>query len=293
MGAQVLIATCEAMPGLGPDDQHLLRALERRGHTAQIAVWGDPQVAWHEADAVLIRSCWDYYLRLDDFLSWIAQIERAGAHLFNSPEQLRWNSDKRYLLDLELRGVPIIPTRRVPRHGALDLAAMGAADGVAQVVIKPCVSANAYETRRLDPSDPASQAALDALLTRADVLIQPFMEQVTSQGEWSLVCIDGVFSHAALKRPGAGDFRVQEIWGGVMQAARPPASLIAQAERAANATPGGAPLYARVDGVVEGEQLLLMELEIIEPELFFRVDDPGASARLVIALEARLQAKNL
>lgn len=288
MGAQVLIATCEAMPGLGPDDQHLLRALERRGHSAQIGVWSDPQVVWGEADAVLIRSCWDYYLRLGDFLAWVERIQREGARLLNTPEQVRWNSDKRYLLELERRGVPIIPTRHVPRQGALDLAALGAEDGLSQVVIKPCVSANAHETLRLDPSSPASQAALDALLMRADVLIQPFMEQIEARGEWSLVCIDGVFSHAALKRPAPGDFRVQEIWGGAMQPAEPPAGLIAQAERAARATPGGAPLYARVDGVVSGERLLLMELEIIEPELFFRVDDPAASERFVEALERRI-----
>jgi hypothetical protein len=158
------------------------------------------------------------------------------------------------------------------------------ARGWGEAVIKPTLSANAYETMRGAPS--ALQGPLEGILSRSSALVQPFMPEVVADGEWSLLCFGGSFSHATLKRPAAGDFRVQEAWGGASAPAEPPAWVIAQAERIVGLARGGAPAYARVDGVIREGRFLLMELEAIEPELFLRMDAPRAARRLVSTIES-------
>lgn len=286
MAATILLATCEAFPHLGPDDAHLLAALAARGHEARAAVWTDEGERWGDAGLVLIRSCWDYYLRGQEFMAWLDRATAQGARIINEPAQIKWNAEKRYLLELEQAGASIIPSVLVERGERVELVGLCEAQGWAEAVIKPTLSANAYETVRGAPG--ALQAALDAILGRSSALVQPFMPEVVTDGEWSLLCFGGTFSHATLKRPAAADFRVQEVWGGASAPADPPAWLIEQAERIVGLTPGGVPAYARVDGVIRDGSFLLMELEAIEPELFLRMDAPRAARRLVSTIESLL-----
>jgi len=286
MGATILLATCEAFPQLGPDDRHLLDALAAGGHEVSASVWTDASVRWGDAALVLIRSCWDYYLRGQEFMAWLDRATALGARIINEPALIKWNADKRYLLELEQAGASIIPSVLVERGERVELAGLCEARGWDEVVVKPTLSANAYETVRGAPA--ALQAAMDTILVRSSALVQPFIPEVVAEGEWSLLCFGGVFSHATLKRPAAGDFRVQEVWGGASAPAEPPAWLIAQAERIVGLAPGGAPTYARVDGVIRDGRFLLMELEAIEPELFLRMDAPRAARRLVSTIESLL-----
>ena len=245
----VALATYAKLPTLNDDDRLLIPALAGLGVDAVPAVWDSPTVRWKDFRGVLVRSCWDYHLRLDEFLRWIARLEGA---VWNPPPLLRWNSHKGYLRDLAARGVPVVPTQWLERGKPADLAlALGAA-GWREAVVKPAVSASAHGTWCTSPATArADQPRLDALLRAGDVMVQPLMPEVAEVGEWSLVFLGGRFSHAVRKRPAAGDYRVQWEFGGSADTAAPPDALVADAARVLAAVPGE-PVYARVDGVERG-----------------------------------------
>jgi glutathione synthase/RimK-type ligase-like ATP-grasp enzyme len=280
----ILCATCESIPDLTEDDQALIAPLAKRGIEMHAAVWSDPGVPWNAADAVVIRSCWDYHLRLEEFLGWIASLETSGVRVWNLPAMLRWNVDKIYLRELEQKGVPIVPTLW-PEAG-VRLQPELRARAWKQAVIKPRVSATAYRTvlTTADEADNA-QSLVDNLLGGPGVMVQEFMEEVSTRGEWSLVFFSGKFCHAVLKIPKAGDFRVQHDFGGAERTAKAPDSVIQAANRAI-ASLESVPLYARVDGVESRGQFLLMELELIEPALFLKLSQ-GAAERFADAIAAR------
>jgi len=280
---RIALATYSKLPTLNDDDRLLVPALAALDVTAVPAVWDARAVCWDEFQGVLIRSCWDYHLRPGEFLDWIDQLERAGVAVWNPGNLLRWNHHKRYLRDLAARDVATVPTRWLPRGEAADLLALLADAGWREAVVKPAVSASAFGTWRTSTGTATGeQSRLDALLRIADVMVQPLLPDVADAGEWSLVFLGRRFSHAVLKRPAPGDYRVQWEFGGSAESAVPPGHLIADAERVIAAVPGDA-LYARVDGVEREGRLVLMELELIEPHLFLGWDT-DAAGRLARAI---------
>jgi glutathione synthase/RimK-type ligase-like ATP-grasp enzyme len=280
----ILCATCESIPRLTEDDQALIAPLAMRGVEARAAVWSDPRVSWSAADAVVIRSCWDYHLRLEEFLQWIASLEKAGVRMWNPPAMLRGNADKIYLRELEGKGVPIVPTLW-PEAG-FQLAQELKSQDWQKAVVKPRVSATAYRTVLTTADDANSaQALVDDLLRGPGSMVQEFLEEVSTRGEWSLIFFAGQFSHAVIKLPQAGDFRVQHDFGGSECVAEAPQALVEAASRVIAAV-DGTPLYARVDGVESRDQFLLMELELIEPALFLRLAE-GVADRFADAIVAR------
>ena len=189
-------------------------------------------------------------------------LETARVPVINSAGTIRWNALKTYLPELGTRGVPIPPTTVVKR-GATDGEAAAAIEALAStdVVIKPAVSATAYETWRATvPLQPVDTARLRALAARGDVIVQAFVEEIATSGELSLVFFDGVYSHAARKLPKQGDFRVQLDHGGLLEITHAPAEIIRHAEAIVRHAPS-VPTYARVDGVAIGGVFTLMELE--------------------------------
>jgi len=284
---RIALATSKQYSALTKDDRLLLVPLAERGFHAEPAVWSDPNYPWSDCDAVILRSCWDYHLRLDEFLSWIASLEQAGVSVWNQPSLLRWNADKIYLRDLERRGVPIIPTFWGDPAEPDDLPALLRDLNWAQAVIKPRVSASAHKTRVTSPSAASQdQELFDELQRGPGVMLQKFMEEVQTAGEWSLMFFAGRFSHAVVKTAKAGDFRVQDEYGGSTVAQSPPAAVLEAADRIMN-TLDPTPLYARVDGVESNGQFLLMELELIEPMLFLN-STPDVPRRFADALVAVL-----
>jgi len=265
----------------------LVPAFAVRGIEAVPAVWTATDVRWTEFDGVVVRSCWDYHRRIDQFHAWLALLEQARVRVWNQPDVIRWNADKSYLGDLSKRGVPTIPTLGVDRDTAASLNERLVERGWRKVVIKPRVSASGYETHALDvPFDAASRATVAGVVARGDALVQPFADEIPRDGEYSLVFLDGAYSHAALKRATRGEFRVQEEHGGTLEPISPGASIIEQAARVLDAVDGEV-VYARVDGIVRGDQFLLMELELIEPNLFLAMRD-GAATDFVEAIVQRL-----
>ena len=273
---RIALATYAKLPTLNDDDRLLVPALAALGVTAVPAVWDSTGVCWDEFHGVLIRSCWDYHLRLPEFLGWIARRERAGSVVWNRADLLRWNCHKGYLRDLAARDVATVPTRWLARGEEVDLRALLADAAWQDAVVKPAVSASASGTWRTSiETATTDRARLDELLRAGDVMVQPLLREVGDAGEWSLLFLGGRFSHAVLKRPASGDYRVQWEFGGSAVSAAPPRQLLDDAERVIAAAPGD-PVYARVDGVELEGRLVLMELELIEPHLFLGWDAEAA-----------------
>lgn len=261
--------------------------LLRHGIAVRPVVWDSPYGGLPEA--VVIRSCWDYHLRADRFIEWARRIESVGAKLWNPAEVVKWNADKRYLYDLADRGIAI-PETELPSPGE-TLAEVLERRGWSIAVVKPRISASAHETWVTSTLlAPSQQEAFDSLAARGPgCMVQEFLPEVVEQGEWSLMFFDGAFSHAVLKRPATGDFRVQHEHGGSTEAASPPPALISQAA-AILRTVDHPILYARVDGIERSGAFILTELELIEPFLFLAYD-PASPARFAEAINAYMRSR--
>ncbi len=287
---RIALATSANLPDLIPDETPLREAFAQLGVEAPPAVWSDPGVDWASFDAVLIRTTWDYTTRLAEFLAWAERVE-AVTPLLNPARVLRWNTHKRYLHDLASLGVRTLPMDILPRGTPIDLARAMRERGWGRAVLKPAVGATARRQERVSlGSEPgflsagAGQRHLDAALADEDMLLQPFAESVASEGEVSLMVVDGECTHAVRKRAKPGDYRVQTDWGGTVERAVATEGEIAETERVlvAIAALGIAaePLaYARVDLVGWQGEPALIELEVAEPQMFL-LPCPDAGARL-------------
>jgi glutathione synthase/RimK-type ligase-like ATP-grasp enzyme len=284
---RVALATYAAAPQLAPDDQLLVPALAARGIDAAPAVWSDASIDWSSFAAIVIRSCWDYHRRYAEFMRWLDALDARGCRVWNSTTTVRWNSNKRYLVDLAGRGVPTVPTRIGAGASARAVAEVAGAEGWTRFVVKPAVSASAYETHAIAlPLGDDDRRSIDRVAAQGDVLVQPFLDEVTTDGELSLIFFDGAFSHAAIKRSRPGDFRVQTEHGGTVAPIDVMPAIVSQARRSIEAL-DEPPLYARVDGVGDDRSFRLMELELIEPHVFLSAAD-AAVDRFAAAIERRL-----
>jgi glutathione synthase/RimK-type ligase-like ATP-grasp enzyme len=291
MGARprICFVTCARWPEVSASDAHAQAALERLGAEVEPRAWNLPDQSLLGFDAVVLRSNWDYHFELDRFRDWLAGLDALGDRVWNPPALVRWNLDKRYLLELERAGIPVVPTAVLPAGEEAQLGALVAARGWRDVVVKPAVSASAYGTRRLGAAEATRVAGeLRADGGPRDWLVQPFVAELASAGEWSVVFFDGELTHAVLKVPSAEDFRVQARFGGHTELALPPEPVRRGAARALAALPV-APLYARVDGIVVGDGFLVMEIEVHEPGLFLDRAPAVAAERFAEAILRRVR----
>lgn len=276
---RVAVATCAELPALHHDDALLLPALDAVGIDAVPAVWDDPAVDWPAYDLVVVRSTWDYVPRREEYLAWARSVPR----LANPAPVLSWNTDKRYLRQLEDAGVPVVPTTWV-EPGDVYRPPAG------EHVVKPTVSANAADTARYPPGADSTEHVRRLLDAGRPVMVQPYLAAVDEAGETALVHLGGAFSHAARKAPvlvpGLDDPEDVEI-----TAREPSAAERVVADAALAAVPFEPLLYARVD-VVPGPDgsPVLIELELAEPSLFLDTA-PGAAERLADAVAARLAVR--
>jgi len=270
------IATCTTLPEVDGDAAPLAAALAAAGFDASLVAWDDPAADWDAPIPTIIRSTWNYARAVDRFTAWIDRAA-AAAPLFNPPHVLRANLHKRYLLALAARGVPVVPTTLVERGTTLELPRT-------HLVIKPEVGAGSLGTRVFAPGDPAAATHLASLTATGAALVQPYVRSVEGYGERSLVWLDGALSHAIRKTPRfAGD--AEQIDGPFP---------IADDERAvaeAALSGHGDLLYARVDlARDDAGQPMVMELELVEPSLFF-ARQPGSADRYVAGLARRLSSR--
>jgi glutathione synthase/RimK-type ligase-like ATP-grasp enzyme len=284
----IALVTCEAYPDLTADDRLLLPALERFGLRPVPARWDDPGQRWETYGAVVLRSCWDYHHRFAEFVRWLHDLERAGARVHNPVRTLRWNMRKTYLRHLEAAGIPVAGTVWATMRSTTSLRDIRRSTGWDAMVVKPTVSASAWETWLTDgPAGAADEERFARLLRDRDLMVQPFLPSIVTEGELSLVFIAGEFSHAVRKRPKPGDFRVQEEHGGTAEREPVTPELVRQARRALDAAPGPG-LYARADGVVVDGRLVITELELVEPMLYLGWDS-AAAGRLAAGIERALR----
>jgi glutathione synthase/RimK-type ligase-like ATP-grasp enzyme len=267
------VATCAVLPEVDSDAEPLAAALDRAGVEHALVAWDDPAADWDAAIPTIIRSTWNYPLELERFLAWIDRI--AAATVWNPPAIIRSNVYKRYLLELAARGVPVVPTTLVERGGTIAVPRD-------RVVIKPEVGAGSLNARVFAAGDVAAVAHCASITAHGAALVQPYIASVEDYGERSLIWIDGELSHAIRKSPRlSGD---NESVTGPMP--------IADEERAV-ALAALAPiadqiLYARCDLVRGADgQPMIMELELVEPSLFFAKHPPAAD-RFVAGLIRRL-----
>jgi glutathione synthase/RimK-type ligase-like ATP-grasp enzyme len=281
---RIAIATCSGYDDLEADDDLLLEALRARGAEAVSVAWDEGPTRWSGFDLCLVRSTWDYHERYPEFLAWTRQVEAATA-LRNPADLIAWNSDKTYLRELAQRGIRTVPTVWVERGSDADLESILAEQGWDEAVVKPVVDLGAKNLQRVRRGE--GPPALEDVLRRHDAMVQPFLPSLEEQGETSLIFIAGELSHAVRKRPATGDFRVQSIWGGTVGPTQLDASQMELAERTL-ALLEEPPLYARVDLVKDlDDEPCLIELELIEPNLYLTTD-PDAAARLADAALTQL-----
>jgi glutathione synthase/RimK-type ligase-like ATP-grasp enzyme len=278
---RIAIATCASYDREMVDDELLAEALRERGCEAISVAWDDPEADWGGFDLCLVRSTWDYHDRHREFLDWAGRVE-AAAGLRNPAALIAWNIDKAYLRELAEAGVPTVPTVWVDRGSGADLDELLAVEGWDEAVVKPVVDLGARNLHRVEAG--TRSPALRLTLERSGAMVQPFLPSLETAGELSLIYVDGHLTHAVRKRAAPGDFRVQSIWGGTVERAEPGAAEVEIAERAI-AQLDEPPLYARIDLVAgpDGANRLI-ELELIEPNLYLTQHPPAAAALAEAAL---------
>ena len=267
----VAIVTGRSMPKEPADRGLLEAALVRRGLRTATVPW-DERLDWAGFGLVVIHTPWDYVQRREEFLAWACHVQSV-TRLVNPHETIVWNSHKGYLRELARRGVPTLSTR-VLRRQAPPAEIRGALDLDGTVVVKPAVSVGAVGALRAPARSAAVSEHVRRLLSTGDVLVQPF-EPLVTEGELSLLYFGGRFSHAVLKTPAAGDYRVQDHHGGTVRPCPEVTSRQLEVAAAAIAAAPSPPVYARVD-LIRPADPAVMELEVIEPELFLRHHAPAA-----------------
>jgi limonene-1,2-epoxide hydrolase len=277
------LATCKHLPEPDHDEALLVAALEAAGVDVALLAWDDDAAPFAVQDLVVPRSTWNYHEGVEAFLAWLGRTAKATTVL-NPPRVVAWNATKTYLAELEQSGIAVVPTAYVMRGAPTDVGEMLASRGWDEIVIKPQVSAGSFRTQRFGRgSVPAAQSFLDALAADRDAMVQAWMPSVETYGERSVVWIDGAITHAVRKSP---------RFAGTSEHASTPVAIADDervfAERAV-ARFARELLYARVDMVRDPEgALCLMELELVEPSLFF-AQAPHARSRFVAAILRRLR----
>ena len=283
----VAFATSREFADLTLDDRLVITPLSERGIRVVPTVWNNPQVPWRWFDAVVVRSCWDYEQAHHAFLRWTHFLARNHIPLWNPQKVIQDNIDKAYLRRMHADGYPVIPTRFLPRGGAVSPEAYIPFGDYDRLIVKPQVGLDGRGIEQVSAGSAEAEHCIKEHVRCADTLVQPFLPQIHTDGEWSFIFLGGQLSHVIVKRPGATDFRSQEIYGGTVEAVSPPAHLTRQATAIVNRYATGC-LYARVDGIEEDGTLLLSELELTEPSLYLGHHEE-AHTRFAEAIAAALR----
>jgi glutathione synthase/RimK-type ligase-like ATP-grasp enzyme len=283
----ILLATCHPLPERDPDWDPLSAALDAARLQYAWHAWDDHAAPWREAPLVVVRSTWDYIHRLDAFLSWA---DALGARLVNPAPMLRWNAHKGYLVELAGEGLPVVPTELVRVGEPTTLEEVLVETGWRDVVVKPAVSAGSFRTRRVraDTLEAEDASFFAALSLERDVLVQPYLKSVEGYGERSLVTVDGAVTHA-IRKTARFDGQTESVSDTPQPIAPEERAFAERTLAAVRKRFGELPFYARVDTARDEDgSVRLMELELIEPSLFFE-QGPEALDLFVEGLRRRLR----
>lgn len=259
------------------EDQLVLEALEQIGLKATRKSWSDPEFNWETTKLCLFRTTWDYFDRYDEFSNWLEQISDKTT-LLNSAKIIQWNIDKHYLADLAANGINVCETHFIEPHTKTTLQQLHQNLGWDRTVLKPCISGGGRHTYKLNLDNlEEHEAIFQELIAKEAMMLQPFQDNILTHGEYSYMIMDGQFTHAVQKIAKPGDFRVQDDFGGTVHNYTPSQEEITFAEKTVKACIEE-PVYARVDVILDNHnQLAISELELIEPELWFRKNNHAAT----------------
>jgi glutathione synthase/RimK-type ligase-like ATP-grasp enzyme len=290
---QLCFLSMNNLEGFYTYDHLTARVLEERGWTVRMIPWKSKE-DWTRFDAVIIRSPWDYQHFAEDFLKKLSQIHDRGVRILNHPEVIRWNIQKQYLLEMEKKGIPIVPTLIVQNLNQIIINRCAEKFESLKLVVKPTLGAGAEGTFVLEApfTNSIVQHAIDHYSDQ-ECMVQPFMEFIETEGEFSLMYFNGKFSHAIRKTPKMGDFRVQEEHGGTFRIIEPSSEALELSEACLRTLPENCKkdilLYARMDLVRRPDgNLAVMEWELIEPSLYLSTED-SSHITFANAIEEALQ----
>jgi glutathione synthase/RimK-type ligase-like ATP-grasp enzyme len=252
------------------EDEMLLQLFSKHQHQVTLKVWDDPSVDWTSYDIIIIKSTWDYFIgKIEKFYQWLTFIKEKNIPCLNHPDLIKWNADKHYLLDIQSAGLNIVPSIIIEKNNlfyADDAFQKFKAD---ELIVKPTISGGAMNTLRLNINNAKDhETQINKWLTEQAYLVQPLKKEIIDEGEWSFLFFNGQFSHHLLKVAKKGEFRIQHFFGGKIISPDFDRNIINVAQEYVNKFAPNS-LYVRVDGVITKNGFELMELELIEPYMFF------------------------
>ncbi|MCB9224110.1 MAG: hypothetical protein H6582_08050 [Crocinitomicaceae bacterium] len=252
------------------EDGLMSKALEKRGIETVKVAWSDPNFNWELVDAAIFRSTWDYFYRFEEFTAWLERVKNQTKFI-NPIEQVKWNMDKHYLIDLKNKGIPIVESYFIEIGSKISLVELHQKLGWNKTVLKPCISGGGKHTYLLDPENYLKhEEVFQEVISKEAMMLQPYQELITEKGEISLIVIAGKHTHSVLKKAKEGDYRVQDDFGGTVHPYSPTKDEIDFAENVARAC-YPLPFYARIDIIWDNKgEMVISEVELIEPELWFR-----------------------
>jgi len=263
------LVTYSDSPNLSEGDNLLIGPLKQQGYIAQPASWDDYNVEWDKFDLIILRSCWNYHYKINDFLQWLKNLEKKKIKTWNPLSIIRWNYNKEYIFDLQKKHINIVPTILVKKETNCSLENICKKNNWNELVIKPTIGASAKGVFNVKKKEiKRMQKKFDKQIEGSDLLIQPLVEEIISCGEYSFIFLGNNFSHAVMKKPKQGEFRSNYAFGGSESLIKPDNYLLSQVKTIFEKIDKPL-LYARIDGVNIRNKFFLMELELIEPYLFF------------------------
>ncbi len=278
----IALLTCQKLPELTPADQLLIPELAKHNIKATPAIWDDPSIDWTQFDYLIFRNTWDYYEKETEFNNWLKHIEFLQIKTLNSLETIYKNKHKFYLKNLQNNGIPILPTFFIEKTNALNLKEI-IPNHWEKIIIKPAFSGGSFSTTLFEKSEiDKINLQYSDFAKEKELLIQKYFPEIETLGETSFVFFNKIFSHCINKKPVNGDFRIQVQFGGKYTTIEPNKALIAKAQKIVNTFDEDL-LYARVDGIVIENELYLMEIECIEPDLYFDYSN-GSLQRFVASI---------
>lgn len=261
---KIALATCGRLPEMSDSDKKLIPEFAKYNIQAVPTIWDDPEIFWENFDAVIIRNTWDYYTKFPQFVKWLDTLETKEVKVLNDLKIIRKNSHKFYLKDIIEKGFRVIPTIFLNNNSEIsddDLLKYQ------KMVLKPAVSAGSYKTEILTEGDLNSENISSKTIV-GDWLLQPFLPEIQTEGEISMIFFGNEYSHSIIKKPIEGDFRVQKQFGGKYLPYSPGWELLKELNPVFKVF-GEEFLFGRIDGVMLGGKFHIMEIEMLEPDLYF------------------------
>ncbi len=273
---KIALATFSGISELNEDDKILAKEIIANNFEIEIVDWEDEKVNWKIFDLVLIRTCWNYFKKPTKFLTWLRNLKSQNIKIQNPLEIVEWNINKIYLKYFATEGFRITPTIWFESKQDFQIFTVLRETGWKKLVVKPMISGGAFETYVVTKENALElKPKLEESAKKNGILVQRFLPEIQTKGEWSLIFFGNEFSHAILKKAKEGDFRVQSDFGGSVNIETPSEKLIETAKNMIDSL-NKELLYVRVDGVEIDDEFVLMEFEALEPELFFRTNEKSA-----------------